>query len=395
MSHFHKHPSGQRISGTELVVEGNSVTIGLWGYHDFQKRDLIVVAEGNDLMIPQEVGTVGDSKLWKLTVSPTALATKGVVKDKIYANTVDWHTWDSFNITFKFKPQAAASLIVRPITQDVYGGPADVWRSAQTAAIHVVDSASFKPGTDEPLNFRPAPAQTVHFSVFAAKIGSVERAYILMTPATGHANKLLVVISHSFGQNEAYYGALGYQSPLSAPLIKDVTQRFVMERWGSQLMSASKEYALLMPVRAKGGGGTGELGPFSSQSGMGTKIIGKIQELSKNAFDISQVDVVTFSNGIGDANQFIGVGGKGLPFKRACNQDPAHGGSISAVPQKKQYISGQTTSGAPRAGFEFLPLKRWVNEPNFLKLWTNEPSRFNYLHTWCLPHYTLYMAMTM
>jgi hypothetical protein len=109
------------------------------------------------------------------------------------------------------------------------------------------------------------------------------------------------------------------------------------------------------------------------------------------AFGIDSVDVVTFSSGIYDTNQFIAVGGKGLNFQGACNQDPAGGTEISrAVQARRQYLSGMTTGG-PRPGFEYLPLDRWLNEPNRKTMFPNDA--FNYLHTWCIPMYTLYLAM--
>jgi len=109
------------------------------------------------------------------------------------------------------------------------------------------------------------------------------------------------------------------------------------------------------------------------------------------AFGINRVEVVTFSSGIYDADQFIAVGGKGLNIQRACNQDPAGGAEISrSVPIRKQYLSGQTTGG-PRPGFEYLPLARWENEPNRKTMFPNDT--FNYLHTWCIPTYTLFLAM--
>jgi hypothetical protein len=53
-------------------------------------------------------------------------------------------------------------------------------------------------------------------------------------------------------------------------------------------------------------------------------------------------------------------------------------------------LSGQTTTGS-HVGFEYLPLTRWKNEPNRATMFPNDA--FNYLHTWCIPMYTLYMGM--
>ena len=396
MAHFHRYPSGQRISGTQIVVDGNSLTVGLWGYLDDQKQELFVANEGNDLML-QEVGISGNSKLWKISVKPSVLATRDSVKDKIYATTTRWQTWDSFDVTFRFKKQNATTLVVRPITAELFGGPKDIWRSAQIPLIHVVDLTTFRPGQiANELRFLPVPGKTVKFAVFAAKLGAVERAFVLMAPLQGHTRNLLIAISHYFGQQDTYYSNLGYSNPLSLALIKTVTDNFVLKRWGAQLMAARNDYALLMPVRAKAGLGVSELGPFVEQSGICTQVVKKIFMLTEGAVGADRVELVTFSNGITAANQFIARGGKGLNIQRACNQDPAGGASILAsVPVRRQFISGETTGGRPMPGFEFLPLQRWKNEPNFNTLWPNELGRFNYLHNWCIPRYTLYMALKM
>jgi hypothetical protein len=41
---------------------------------------------------------------------------------------------------------------------------------------------------------------------------------------------LLIVISHGFGQDDAFYSALNYSDPLSPALILDVMHRFVLGR---------------------------------------------------------------------------------------------------------------------------------------------------------------------
>lgn len=242
--------------------------------------------------------------------------------------------------------------------------------------------------------FGPRSATTVNIAVFAARIGAAERAYILMMPP-GHASKLLVVISHTFGQNDAHYSGVGYADPLSQPLINEVLHKFVLGRWGPQLLAASSSHALLMPVRAKASGGVGELGPFVSQVGAGTEIIRQMAIQSGNVFEFGEVEVVTFSSGIADANLFLGTGGKGLNFTRFINQDPTRGTPVGLpVTIRRQYLSGHTTLGQSRPGFEFMPRRRWLFEPNARWLLGGERwDEGNYLHTWCLPHYTLALGM--
>lgn len=290
-------------------------------------------------------------------------------------------------------PVSGTAIVVRPISDDVFG-KATLFRSTATDPTHVIMAGSFRAGdpSNTPL-FGLRSAASVNVAAFAAKVGSVERSYILMVPTSGRPNKLLVVISHTFGQNDAYYNGVNYSNPVSPDLIKDVLKRFVLERWGAQLMCASGDHALLMPVRAKAGGGVGELGPFVSGAGTGAEIVRQIAAKSGNVFGLSEVAVVTFSSGINDCNTFLGAGGKGLNFTRGINQDPAGGLSMSAMAGTlRQYLSGQTTHGAGRAGFEFMPMARWHHEPNSGRKfgWDN----FNYLHSWCLPQYTLFLGMT-
>src|ERR1700686_3252624 len=129
----------------------------------------------------------------------------------------------------------AASLVVRPIT-DVLDGIADLWRLTSVASIWTVDIARFWPGGNRELYFLFSKGKPVRFAVFAAKFGSVERAFLLMTPQSGIPSSLLIVITHGFAQNDAYYNGLGYSNPLSLALIKDVTDRFLLGRWGAHLM---------------------------------------------------------------------------------------------------------------------------------------------------------------
>ena len=390
MANFQKYPSGEKLCGGNLVVDGDSITIGMAGYKDFQGQDLDVLHDGSELSIfPGDV--VGNIKLYKLVVSPEAKATKTSTSGRIYANTQSWQNWDKFDITFRFQKGEAATLVVRPVTSQVYAGSNKLWREAEVPSLWTVDVATFKPGTSAPLNFNWTRGQQVKIAAFAAKLGYVERAFVLMVPMSGKPSNLLIVITHGFGQQDAYYMGKGYTDPLSRDLICDVTQRFVLERWGAQLMAASSDYALLLPVRAKAGS-QGELGPFISQANVGTNIVGSIMAQSDGAFGVSRVELVTFSSGIYDANRFIAVGGQGLNIQRACNQDPAGGAEVSrAVPLRKQYLSGMTTRG-PRPGFEYLPLDRWSNE-----LRRKDMARmdlFNYLHTLCIPTYTLYLAIS-
>lgn len=106
MSHFHKHPSGERISNKTVIINGNTILIGIWGKTDFTGKDLFAVNEGDDLMIVP-TGTAGDSSLWTVTVKPSA-RNKPVVRDTIFANTAKWETWDK--AVLEFHPVAGVPL---------------------------------------------------------------------------------------------------------------------------------------------------------------------------------------------------------------------------------------------------------------------------------------------
>lgn len=81
MSHFHLHPGGQCISfdaakGNVVPVKGHTIVVGLWGRVDFGGGELDVLSPGDDIMIPERVGFVGDSSLWRIAVKPSVRARK-------------------------------------------------------------------------------------------------------------------------------------------------------------------------------------------------------------------------------------------------------------------------------------------------------------------------------
>lgn len=388
MAHFHLVPSGRRLSGQTLPVNGDSVTIGLYGSKDAEGNDLLVTNETDHLTI-LPAGSSGDSVLYTIRVKNAARATRAVVSDTIYALTQRWETWDKFKIEFQFKTVPAGELIVRDVTKDVYGVDTLAYG---LPTISLVNMATFVAG--DPANafsFLGASGHPVSLRLYAAKMGSVERAYWLMLPLNRKAASLMIVISHGFGQKDRYYSDLGYGNPFSKRFLDDVRDRFVLGRWGMQVGYARSDMGLLMPVRARGGtGGGSELGPFVSQAGLGTGIVNRVAALAGADTLLQSVGVVTFSSGIYDANTFISTGGKGLPFRLMVNQDPSHGVHISGSGARKEYLSGYTTGG-PRAGFEYMPKARWVNDPRRAEMEARLGRE--YLHTWALPTYTLALAL--
>ena len=397
MANFHKHPGMERISGQTLTVQGDSITIGLWGYKDFGGNDLIVTNEGDDLAI-LPAGTSGSSSLWRIAVKTTSRTHMSTVKGRIMAITSKWEVWDRFDIVFNFKPAEATTLQVRPISSDLFGGGKDdVWRGSSVPGISLVTNVGLLPGQPPPrLNFNvKAQPKDVDFAVFAAKLGAVERAFILVRRRGTRPRNVMVVIPHPFAQGSgtAYYGKLGFfKDPLSIDLIRNVIDRFALARWGAQLFAATNDYALVMPVPAGVGGG-GEIGPFVTHSAAGAQIISYMMALTDNGFGAASTGLVCFSGGVHNANAFVAAGGKGLRITFGCNQDPVRGTPLSgAIPVRRQYLSGYTT-GEPRPGFVYLPdPPSWNDEPNYTKF--KAALGGEYPHTWGIPNYTLYMALT-
>lgn len=385
MPNFQNVPGGQRISNTTVTVRGGTLIVGL-NLNDAAGRDLVVTNAGNDIsIIPGE--TTGGVRLYTLRVNPTVLATKTSLTGTIMAtDDLSKPPADQFNVEFRFATQPAHDLVVRDVTNEIFGVDNFGFR---TGAEPTVLMSTFKPG--DPNNAfefdAAAPGPVVNLQVFAAKIGNIERTHWLMLPFNTTVTSLMIVISHGFGQNWAYYNKLGFGNPMSKALLLDVRDRFVLRRWGHQVATSRSSMALLMPVRSAAGGG--ELGPFISQAGLGAKIVASILAQADALAALREVNLVTFSSGIYEANTFIANGGRGLNFNLMVNQDPSGGVNIGG-PARKQYLSGWTTGG-PRPGFEFLPMPRWQNDPKFEEM--NAALGREYLHTWALPTYTLGMAL--
>ena len=92
MAHFHKLPGDERVSGQSLSVTKSTILLGLWGYLDFSKRELVVVASTSGVTaVPKK--TVGNSREWLVT---TAICGKV----RLEARTVDGQVWDWVELTF-------------------------------------------------------------------------------------------------------------------------------------------------------------------------------------------------------------------------------------------------------------------------------------------------------
>jgi hypothetical protein len=79
MANFQGFPSGPAISGKTLRVVKSSISIGLWGYLDFNQHELNVVAvdpwnpsRSFPGVTTQPGKTVGNSRIWNVTAPSAA-----------------------------------------------------------------------------------------------------------------------------------------------------------------------------------------------------------------------------------------------------------------------------------------------------------------------------------
>src|SRR5579862_394958 len=272
MPSFTRVPGNQVISNTTIVVNGTSVRVLLNGLKDSAGNDLVVTNDSNDLSIFPEDGSA-EAKLYLISVRQNVAATQSVVSATIMATgDLSRPPAASFKVEFRFKVESARDLVVRDVTKQIFGVEQFNYI---TLAGPQVNIATFRHGDpNNVFDFVDTPGRLVHMRAFAAKFGDVERACWLMLPGNARATSVMVVISHGFGQNHAYYSNLGYSNPLSKALLEDVRNRFILCRWGQQVIAAKSNMALIMPVRARTGGG--ELGPFVTQHGIGAKIVAEI-----------------------------------------------------------------------------------------------------------------------
>jgi hypothetical protein len=226
-------------------------------------------------------------------------------------------------------------------------------------------------------------AKKARIGVFACKKDKVERAAILLLPETGVPDRLIVGITHTFKPQTKFFDRLGFANPLSPALIKDVARRFVLFRWGAQILESNKrgKMALLLPVRAKGD----ELGPFANDGKFVKHVLTAIAGLTNGAFVPRHIEAFTFSSGITDLNR--------LNIEAIYNQDPAPLISARRVrgAVRRQFASGVTGPFVP--GFEPLPLARWKNELLFSPLKRPGVNDSLYLHDNCIALYTLFLGI--
>jgi hypothetical protein len=120
MPNFQNEPGGQSISKTTVTVRGGTLTVGL-NLQDAAGRDLVVTNAGNDIaIIPGD--TRGSVRLYNLRVSPSVLATKSSLTGTIMAtDDLSKPPADQFNVEFRFATQPAHELVVRDVTNEIFG----------------------------------------------------------------------------------------------------------------------------------------------------------------------------------------------------------------------------------------------------------------------------------
>lgn len=286
----------------------------------------------------------------------------------------------------------ASDAKVRPITKQILGmEPTDGLIEQIIPPVTVISVPTFKPGVirNAP-QFTGTPMRTARLGIFAAgKASSSERAVILVLPGSAVPDRVVIGISHGFGQNADYYGNLGWSDPLSPPLILDVLLRHVVKRWAPQVLAATPARAYLHIVRAAGR----ELGPFANDGAFVRNVLSALVGLTNNGFLFQHVETFTYSSGIDDLNVFIGAASGHFNIEAVYSQDPAKATPARRPPNAKlrQFLSGMT--GPPRPGFEFMPLHRWKHELFYYQY--KAVGEFEYLHNFVMPQYTLHLGMQM
>ena len=293
-------------------------------------------------------------------------------------------------------PPGPATGAVRPINQQILGliGTDNLIQQI-IPAISIVASATLRSNdqTNKP-NFATAPGTVGRLGIFAAKKGSEERAVILLLPRTGTPDRVNICITQGFGQASAKLDKLGWSNPLSKPFVEFALLKHVINRWGAQTLASRKSMAFVYILRAKS---KNELGPFANDGPFVKQVLTELVALTNNAFSFAHVEAFTFSSGISEFNVFSNslTGQLSLEAVYSLDPNPAITAAAPAGVIRKQFLSGQTFRGSvPPGGFEFMPVGRWANEPEFPRRNTFQaPAQFNYLHNHCMPLYALHLGI--
>ncbi len=310
------------------------------------------------------------------------------------------------------------AVTVKPITREVIGSDTTPshCEPVPLLGLNVIDSAMFLPRVpNNASNFFYQLSTTGRMGAFAVSAGNVTRAWVLLLPANGIPDRVMIGILPSIGQAADYYGALGAADPLSPPLIRDYMALIagrdpysgdmrdgkVQACYGSQILTSNRPMALLVPIRAlrDGGGPDGELGPFVSDGQVIADTISGIAQATGGAFRAGAMEVFTHSNGIGSLISFLQAVSGRFTIRNAITLDPAGARSVDSglAANLWQHLSGQTggiVNGRPAGNFEYWPFERWENEPQREHVMRSfHGDLFDYLHNYAFPRYLLRLSL--
>ena len=293
-------------------------------------------------------------------------------------------------------PTPPATGAVRSINTEILGMNAPGNLVPQILpSIEVISEATFRPGVvSNAFSFRSTAPNVGRLGIFAAKKGDVERALILLLPATTKPDRVIIAITQGFGQAIDTVGPLGFNNPLSPKLIQFVLLKHVINRWGTQTLASKKQMAFLYIVRS-GQGKKGELGPFATDGAFMKQTLTELVSLTNNAFSFDNVESFTFSSGISDFNPFLLAIEPHLNVRAVYTLDPNPRNPARLPPGgvRKQF----SRSSVAAAGFELVPINRWKNESKFTTRQTlakpGQDADFEYLHNRCVPLYLLHLGI--
>jgi hypothetical protein len=392
VAHFESTTPHERLSHGFVGVPQGTLSLGLVGPFDFGGNELEVVSSDPAVTVSQGL-LLGDRRMWSVSGRPGARA-------RIHAVTAYRHSWDHVDV--EFAPPGGSGgrdFVVRPVTRDVVPAAGAYSFYPQTIATKaVIDVTRFRPGQPHDiLEFRDVGETVALVGIFACRAGQSTRAVFLLLPRGQRPNLLTIGVTHQFQQGaEAVYNRLGWSNPVSVPFLRFVLQKFVVGRWGPQALAARTPSGVprAMLLLGRSSQGRNEMGPFAADGAFLHRVLASLRVMTGNAFSFPSVEFFTYSSGITDLNPLADSASSHLAISAVINIDPARGEAARhpRAAALRQYLSGHTTHGHPRAGFEFMPIARWRHE---LAIRTTErfANESKYMHDGTMPNYCLYLGM--
>lgn len=288
-------------------------------------------------------------------------------------------------------PQVSKSGTVRCVNQSLLGMSSPNNLIVQNIpAIDIIREAAYERNkAGSLLQFSTAPTKRGRLGIFGASKRNVERGVYLLMPESGSPDTVLIAITQQFAQAADQLDKQGWSTGPLAPGVVDYTLlKHVINRYGAQLLATRKNAALMYILRAKGD----ELGPFAADGEFVAQVLNDLQELTNNAFHAKNVEAFTFSSGIYDFNKFVSATASSVNLTSIYAIDPPNMVVPNAPGGVKRRMFTRSANG--QAGFDLLPIDRWVNEPKYpLRQTMPHPWPFNYMHNHCMPNYALYLGL--